>query len=180
MVLRKINAGLSLITTVLLMGHTTVLSVWMLSRCSIEKHANAPAYELTGLMILHAVISVLLMVRTYRGVGKKTSKGYPQLNPATIVQRVTSVLMLLLIGVHLTGAANHYQPKMLYAVMYPLFFAAALAHVSVSTSKALITLGIGNAKALKIVDVVVRILCIAAFVASVIGFYLCLFMGVAK
>ena len=69
---------------------------------------------------------------------------------------------------------------MLHAVLHPLFFAAALAHVSVSTSKALITLGIGNAKAVKIVDTVMKILCPAIFAAAVIGFYICLFVGVAK
>ena len=40
MILRKINAVLSLFTTVLLMDHAIFLSVWMLSRCSIEKSAD--------------------------------------------------------------------------------------------------------------------------------------------
>ena len=61
-----------------------------------------------------------------------------------------------------------------------MFFITVLAHVSVSTSKALITLGVGNAKVVKIVDIVMRLLCAVTLIAGVIGFYLCLFVGVAK
>ena len=40
--------------------------------------------------------------------------------------------------------------------------------------------GIGNAKTVKIVNVVMRTLCVVTFVACVIGFYLCLFLGVKR
>ena len=40
--------------------------------------------------------------------------------------------------------------------------------------------GIGNAKTVKIVNVVMRVLCIVTFVACVTGFYLCLFLGVKR
>ena len=69
---------------------------------------------------------------------------------------------------------------MLHAILHPLFFAIVLAHVAVSVSKAMITLGIGNAKVIKVVDVVMKVICIATFVAGIIGFYLCLFVGVAR
>jgi hypothetical protein len=102
------------------------------------------------------------------------------MNVSTIVQRITSVLMCLLLGLHIAGAANHFQPKMLHAVFHPLFFATALVHVAVSTSKALITLGVGSAKLVKCVDILVKGICAATLVAGVIGFYLCLFVGVVR
>ena len=180
MKLRKINAGLSLITTILLMDHAMLLSVWMLSRCSIEKSAENMPYVLAALMFVHAVISIVLAILGHKGAKKIKVKSYPQLNRATMVQRITGILMILMLGLHIAGANNYYKPKMLHAVFHPIFFGIALAHAAVSTSKALITLGIGNAKLVKIVNVVMRVLCVVTFVACVTGFYLCLFLGVKK
>jgi hypothetical protein len=64
--------------------------------------------------------------------------------------------------------------------LHPLFFAIVLSHVAISTSKAFITLGIGNAKTIKTIDIVLKVICIATFIACTIGFYLCLFVGVVK
>lgn len=180
MLLRKINAGLSLLTTILLLDHAVFFSVWMLSRCRIEKSASFMPRMLALLMVIHAVLCVIQAVKSRKGAEKRKCKAYPQMNIATYVQRITGVLMLLMIGLHVAGSLNHFQPKALHSIFQPLFFAAALAHASVSASKALITLGIGNAKSIKIVDAVMKVLCGATLVAGVIGFYICLFVGVAK
>lgn len=180
MVLRKANAALSLATTALLMSHAMFLSIWMLSRCSIAKSANAMPWLLAALMVVHAILSILLLAQTRKGATKNKSKQYPQWNAETYIQRLSGMLILLLMGLHIAGAANHFQPKMLHAVLHPLFFAAALAHTAVSTDKALITLGIGTAKVIRIVSIAIKVLCVATLVAGVIGFYMCLFMGVAR
>ena len=180
MILRKINAAVSLITTVLLMKHAVFLSVWMLSRCSIAKSGNVMPFILAALMVIHAAISIILGIFGHDGAKKQKVKSYPKLNKPTIMQRATGIMMIVLLGLHIAGSANHFQPKILHAVLHPLFFAAALAHTSVSVSKAMITLGIGNAKAVKIIDAIMKIICIATFIASVVGFYLCLFVGVAR
>lgn len=179
MILRKINAVIGLLTTLLIMDHAMFYSVWMLSRCTIEKSADNMPWILVGLMILHMVLSIILVIRSRKGAEKRKLNTYPNLNKATYIQRVTGILMIILIGFHILGAANHFQPQMLHAVIHPVFFAAALAHVSVSTGKALITLGIGNSKVVKIIDIVMGVICAVTFVAGVIGFYLCLFVGVA-
>ena len=180
MKLRKINACLSIITSVLFLDHTIFLSVWMLSRCSIEKKADMMPWVLLAVTVIHAVLSIVLAILGHKGAEKRKCKEYPKMNIPTYVQRITGILMLLLLGLHIAGAGNHYKPKIFHAIMQPLFFAAALAHISVSTSKAMITLGIGNAKVVKIVDIIMRIICVVAFVAAVAGFYLCLFVGVAR
>lgn len=131
-------------------------------------------------MVVHGVISIVLAFLGHRGTEKRKCNTYPKMNVSTVIQRASGILMFLLIGFHLAGAANHFQPKMLHAVLHPLFFATVLAHVAVSTSRALITLGIGNAKFVKSVDVIVKVLCGATLIAGVSGFYLCLFLGVAK
>lgn len=180
MLLRKINAGLSLLTTVLLMDHAMFFSVWMLSRCSIEKSSESMPRILAVLMVVHAVLSVILLILGRRGGARKGARTYLRMNIPTVIQRASGALMLLLLALHVAGAANHFQPKMLHAVLHPLFFAAVLSHASVSVSKALVTLGVGNATAVRVVDAVMGILCGATFVAGVVGFYLCLFVGVAR
>jgi hypothetical protein len=131
-------------------------------------------------MVLHAVLSILLAILGHKGAEKRKTKAYPKQNIETVAQRATGILMILLLGLHLAGAANHFQPKLLHAVLHPVFFAVALFHLSVSTGRALITLGIGTAKTVRIVDLVMKVLCAATLVAAVIGFYLCLFVGVAR
>ena len=88
--------------------------------------------------------------------------------------------MLLLTFLHVAGAANYFQPKMLHAVLHPVFFAVALAHVAFSLERAMITLGIGSERVTRIVGIIAKIVCAATFLAGSIGFYLCLFVGVVK
>ena len=178
--LRKINAVISLASTALLLQHAIYLSVWMLYRCSIPKPSEYVAWMLLGMAVIHALISIDLAISAHADVEKKKCKSYPKLNFSTIVQRASGVLMVLLAVVHLIGASNYYKPKLLHATLHPLFFAVVLAHVAVSTGKALITLGIGNARTVKIVDVIIKLVCAITFVAGAVGFYLCLFVGVAK
>lgn len=78
---------------------------------------------------------------------------------------------------HIEGAANHFQLKILYAIFNPLFFAVALAHSAVSVDKAFVTLGIGSAGFIRAINVAMKIICCITLVASVTGFYICLFMG---
>ena len=110
---------------------------------------------------------------------------YPAIVPDELavganVEFLTEQLMILLLVIHLVGSNTHFQPQVLHAVLHPIFFAVALVHFAVSASKAFITLGIGTAKLVKVVDVLMAILCGTIFVASVVGFYLCLFIGVVK
>ena len=180
MILRKINAALSLFTTILLMDHSIFLSVWMLSRCSIEKSADFMPQILAVLMVLHAILCIILLIKSRKGIEKNKHKKYSELNIETYIQRITGVLIILMMGFHIAGAANHFQPKILHAILHPLFFAVALAHSAVSVDKAFVTLGIGSAKFIRTINVAMKIICCATFVAGVIGFYICLFVGVAR
>ena len=58
MLLRKINAGVSLLTTVLLLFHAICISVWMLSRGAIESTVSFMAWVLMGATVIHALISI--------------------------------------------------------------------------------------------------------------------------
>ncbi len=170
--MRKINAVLSLITTVLLLCHAIFYSVWMLFRAGFAKMSAYPSQILVVLMMVHAIISIVLAILGHKGAEKRKCKEYPKMNKQTYVQRFSGILLILLIGVHIAGALNHFQPKILHAILHPLFFMIALSHIAVSGSKAFITLGIGNAKAIKIIDVAIKIICVLTIIASIVGFYL--------
>ena len=173
MFLRKLNAWISLATTFLLFDHAIFHAIWMLSRGSVEKSANSMPWILFMLMMLHAIISIVLAILGHKGSEKCKTKSYPKMNKATIFQRVSGVLLILFSILHILGATGGIKPHIIiYAIFQPVFFAIALMHVAVSGSKAFITLGIGNVRFIKIVDVIIKIIFVVTLIADIVGFYL--------
>ena len=173
MIKRKINAGLSLLTTFLLLGHAIALSVWMLSKGAVPKPSRVMPWALAGATLVHALISIDLVVTTYMDNKNQKVKKYAKMNKATIVQRVSGVLMVVFTALHIAGATGYMQPpKVVHAIVPALFYTIVLAHVAVSTSKAFITLGIGNAKFVKAADIAIKVICAATLIATLVSFYL--------
>lgn len=173
MILRKVNAVLSLLTTLLLLDHAIFQGARMLSRGSIVSTADIMPRILAGLMMLHAVISIVLAILGHKGAEKREVKSYPKLNKATVFQRVSGILLIFLTALHIAGTAGPLRPPfVIHAILPPLFFAVALMHAALSTSKAFITLGVGNARVIQGIDVVMKVLCGLTLVACVTGFYL--------
>ena len=178
--LRKINAIIGILAVILFLDHSIFHSVVMLSRYRIPVNVTVLPWVMTVLVAVHAILSIVMAVLGHKGAEKRKCNTYTKLNARTMIQRFSGILMILLLAIHLVGSNTHFQPQMLHAVLHPIFFAVALVHFAVSASKAFITLGIGTAKLVKVVDVLMVILCGTIFVASVVGFYLCLFIGVVK
>lgn len=173
MLLRKINAGISLIITFLLMDHAIFLGVSMLSRGAIAPTAGMLPWLLFVLMMGHAIISIVLAVLGHKGAEKRKYNGYSKMNVPTYIQRTSGIAMIVFSVLHILGAIGVMQPPLIvHAILPPLFFALCMAHVAVSASKALITLGIGNARVVKVVDIAARFVCVATLIVDVIGFYL--------
>ena len=176
--LRKINAVVSLLTTALILLHAIVFSIFMLTKCRVADALWILSYAMIGVVVAHAFISIVLAISAHADTGKRTAKSYPKMNVPTIVQRASGMLMIPATVLHILGATGiMVPPKAVHAIVPPLFFALVLAHTAISTSKALITLGIGNAKLIKIVDIVMRVICGATLIAGVIGIYLRTFAG---
>lgn len=173
MLLRKINAIISLLTTVLLLDHAIFTSVWMLSKGNVEQSAPFAPWILAGLMAAHAFISIYFAISSHMDDEKIKCKSYPKMNRVTIFQRVSGILLIILTALHIAGASGAmHTPRIVHAIVPPVFFAFALAHAAFSTDRAFITLGIGNARFIKVVGIITKVICAATLVASVTGFYL--------
>ena len=172
MILRKINAVVSLATTVLLLDHAISHSLWMLSDGSIVKYPICTPWILFALMMFHAIISIAFAILGHKGAEKKKCKSYANLNVPAFIQRATGVSLIVLTTLHVAGAVGVLQPpKLVHGVLLPVFFAICMLHTAISTNKAFITLGIGNAAFIKISDVIIKLICGATLIAGVIGFY---------
>ncbi len=173
MLLRKTNAVLSLICTILLLFHAIFQAVMMFTAGNIGNVAKFMSWGLLGLMLLHALICIDLGISAHENAEKRKNREYPKLNIPTFIQRISGILLIVFAILHVTGATGIMTPpKAVHAIVPPLFFALSLLHAAVSTSKAFITLGIGNAKAVKIADVAVKVVCGLTLIADVVGFYL--------
>lgn len=173
MLLRKINAIISLLTTLFLLDHAIFTSVWMLSKGSVKQSAPVAPWILAGLMATHAFISIYFGVLAHMDVEKRKVKTYPKMNRVTIFQRVSGILLIVFTVLHIAGASGAITtPHIINTIFPPLFFTIALAHTAFSTNKAFITLGIGNARFIKAVGVIMKIVCIATLIAAIVGFYL--------
>jgi uncharacterized membrane protein len=206
MLLRKINAGLSLLSTFFLLEHAIFVSLFILSNGLIHNPIPFASWILTSLVAIHATISITLAIFAHKKGGKQTYKTYPKMNAATILQRVSGILLILLIVLHIVGVMGAFQVpeasdalltsgatsdvgpsgpadatgavqplQILCLIVSSLFFALALAHTAVSVDKAFITLGIGNARAIKVISIVTKLVCAATLVASVVSacLYVC-------
>ena len=173
MILRKVNAVVSLFITVMLLNHAICHALWMLTSGKIALPQSILPWMLFGLMMLHAVISIVLAVLGHKGAEKRKCKEYPKLNKATIFQRMSGVSLIIFTALHVLGTVGILEPPyIIHAILPPIFFAVVLMHTAISGSKAFITLGIGSAKAIGVIDIAIKLICGITLIADVIGFYL--------
>lgn len=173
MLLRKINAIISLLTTLFLLDHAIFSSVHMLSKGSVEQSAPFAPWLLAGLMAVHAFISIYFGVSSHMDDEKRKCKSYPKMNRVAMFQRISGILLIVFTVLHIAGASGAmHTPHIVHTIVPPLFFTIALAHAAFSTDRAFITLGIGNARFVKIVGIITKVICAATLVAAITGFYL--------
>lgn len=173
MLMRKINAIISLLATIFLLDHAIFISVWMISKGSVEQSAPVAPWILAGLVALHAFIGIYFAVSSHMDGEKRKVKSYPKMNRVTIFQRVSGILLIIFTVLHIAGAAGAMTPPhIVHTIFPPLFFTIALAHTAVSADKAFITLGIGNARFIKVLSIIIKVICTLTLIASIVGFYL--------
>lgn len=177
MKLRKTNAVVSLLCTALLFYHAVSYGVWMIAK-GPRPSITAPSYALLALMLLHAVLSIVMAFLGHRGSDKGKYRVYPKENRVTLFQRYGGVLLLLLTALHVFFVPFLFSAGLpLFLFVHVAFFLVAFAHTGVSVSKAFITLGIGNARTIFIVDLLAKLFSGAAAVFTVVALLFDLFGG---
>lgn len=174
MILRKINAVLSLFTTILLMVHAISIAFWMLSRGQIiPLGGHTLPNVLIGFFAAHALMSIIVLATSHKAEKNNNVMSHSKLNVQTIVQRISGVLLIVFTFLHIAGAKGIITPPaFIHAVVPTVFYTVTMVHIAVSGSKPFITLGIGNAKFIKGADIAIKAICAITLIADIIGFYL--------
>nr|WP_316615439.1 hypothetical protein [uncultured Ruminococcus sp.] len=166
--IKKWNARLSLLTVVLFLIHegyhlyayTTMYYNPILSKVT--------GYALAGALGLHVILSIISVFVLHDA--KKVS--YKKLNIKTVIQRVSAVLIVLLLPIHIlsfgllqssVGGIGYNLTE----IAQILFYAALCCHITLSFSNALITLGyLTEMRRKRIIDIVVAVICAILFLAA--------------
>ena len=141
--IKKLNAGISLLVTGLLLLHALYQAVSYL-----VFYYNPFLSKLFGILIsvffaVHAVISLGCVFFLH----DSKSIAYKKLNMRTFFQRLSALVMIFLLPLHiysftLLGAAAGTRFYVLIEAAQVLFFAALFLHVALSFTNALVSLGL--------------------------------------
>ncbi len=171
MQLKKANAILALLSTLLLLVHLGYSCFEYLTFYYNPGLTKLLAIPFMVVVCLHAVCGMAIVFFLKDGTRMDL---YPRENMRTILQRISAALIFPLLILHIntfsllqkSAAAGHTAFVLLLMLSGPLFFATVLTHTATSVSRALITLGaLRSEKTLRVVDLVVYVICAAAFAA---------------
>ena len=141
--IKKVNTILSLLTFTLLVIHVGYLTVSYLLFFYNPIATAVTGLSLEAAFILHAILSAISVF----GAHDSRTIAYKKMNIATVLQRITAVMMIVLLPVHisfsnlLNGEGTPRQAFYIFIAVQLLFYGSIFTHVAVSFSKALISLG---------------------------------------
>ncbi len=165
--IKKANAILSLLTLCLLVVHAGYQTVSYLLFFYNPVATAVTGMSLEAAFVLHAILSAISVF----GAHDSKTISYKKLNIGTVLQRITAVLMIVLLPPHIAFSVllnKGVVPKQTFYIIIAvqiLFYGAICTHVAVSFSKALISLGwlVDDDKRKKI-DRTVAVICAVLFV----------------
>ena len=167
MTVKKWNARLSLLTILLLLIHEGYQLFAYITFYYNPVLSKVSGYALAGCFVLHAILSMIGVAFLHDG----KSVAYKKLNIRTVLQRVSAVLLILLLPLHifsfplLKSSAGGFGYLLVEAAQI-IFYATLFCHVATSFSNALITLGwLSDIKKKRIIDVVVIVICVIMLIA---------------
>ncbi len=172
MILKKANATLSLLTLLGMLIHVGYNVFAYLTFYYDPMLNKLTAYPFLICVCLHAVLGMIIVFTQGDGSGITY---YPKQNITTLIQRISATLILILLPMHikmfdLMSYASGNKNLLLWGLLIIgeiLFFAAVISHISVSFSKALITMGwLDSLKVKKRIDHIAYVLGAVIFAVS--------------
>lgn len=173
MKLKKINAALSLATALAMLvhiGYTVYAYLAFYYNPGLKLLTAIPFMVLT---CLHAVCGMAAVFLQADGTRLDL---YPRQNRRTIVQRLSAALIFPLLILHLktydllraSAEGGQWFCFALLLLSQPLFYGTTLAHVAVSLTRAMITLGwLESRERQRAIDRVVYVICAIIFAVAV-------------
>ena len=169
---KQINAYLALTAAALLLVH---LCYTVVSYLLFYYHAVITAvigHALGAIVIAHILLSAVNVFGRHDTISLRT---YPRLNIRTILQRVSVLIAILLVPLHLrTGkavSARTVEESGFRALMVTeiLFWGLILLHIALSLTRAFVTLGwLRSAQGQKRADRIIWVVCALLFAAAAV------------
>ena len=174
MKLKKLNAVLGLLLAAVCLTHVTLEVYYGTTLENILKLLKLTAHICGGICFTHALISAYMVFFVHERPKRSTT--YPKENIRTVIQRWSALLMFILLSFHTmlskmltTHRENGLWFFIICIAVAILFFATVFLHISVSFTRALITLGlITSRETQRKIDKVVWVLMVLGFLAATI------------
>lgn len=165
--IKKWNARLSLLTVAMFLiheGYHLYAYTILYYNPILSKFTG---YAVVVALLLHAILSIISVFVLHDA----KSVSYKKLNIKTVIQRVSAVLIVLLLPLHIfsfgllqssVGGVGY----ILTEIAQILFYAAVFCHIALSFSNAFITLGyLTDMRKKRVIDIVVTVICVVMFIA---------------
>lgn len=170
MPIKRINSFLSLITSVALLAHIAMACKTLATGWFHPVISNVIPGIVACLVLFHAVLSICILIFVHDGSDLKYAKN----NVATILQRLSAVLIIALLYFHLNAYAHVVSgislttiQTVLHIITELLFFAVVITHIATSVPKSFITLGfVSSESKIKLIERISYILGAVIMVAA--------------
>lgn len=174
MKLKKINAVLGLLTTLSLFAHAGIMSISLHTGWYQYTLCKGFARLTLSLMILHIVCSLAILFFYHDG---SEAVLYKKANVRLILQRASALCLMIFLHVHrkayghmATGETLSTGMAVFFMISEIIYICLVMIHISMSFSKAFITLGIvSSTNQVAVIDRIIWGVCIVLLLVAGIG-----------
>lgn len=165
--IKKVNAAVSLFSCLGLTAHVLYNAVAYIIFYYNPVLSKVMGFGVMGLICIHAVLSIIIVASSH----DTSAIRYKSLNMRTLMQRVTAVMMLVLLPLHifnfnLISKSGGGVVFWLLESVQILFYSAVMYHIALSFSNALVTLGLlENMRKKKVIDTVLLVIATIVVIA---------------
>lgn len=164
--MKRVNSIIGLISTLTLIGHICTTMIFLTLGIRNELLSNILARSTYGLILAHVLISLTILIREHDAspvAVKYVAKTY-----RVWIQRISGLFILIFLHSHIGQMVKVINEvsmvaadKVRFAIINITFFVVLYTHLSVSISRALLSLGIVvDTKAIDRTDRIVMVTCV--------------------
>lgn len=175
---KKINSVLSIFTIVAIIIHIAFSCRTLLTGWYSKEISHTLPMVLYVIVGIHAVLSMYIVFFVH---DESSAAKYKKQNMSLIIQRISAVMMLVMLHPHITifsqfkpGAT--FEPSMAIptVLIEAFFYISVLAHIATSVPKCVVSLGLlRSEESLKIVRIISNAVCAIIFIFTLVALIVC-------